>query len=336
MQPTYALRWWWNPARSRPVAAISRLNFSSWRWQETQNRLSRSFAASAVRNSAPHRRAPTTPIPHDARQRSRGRRIAGASPFPLGLTDRDRHRLGEHDARRRAAGAPAREHLARRRRHRPNGRRPLGAEVKRGADRIGPGLLGRLDRPHDLALRQLLQGEVALLVEDHRAVEVLLESRSAAVDPFRLFVTVAPPDLRRGDDDPAVALKRPRLETEIGVDQEHADDAVPALHRHGDLSLLAGLEARRRVEHDRSQFVHELDVGEQLLAIGGRHLLVRTGPVFQRLVVLVLLHLAVGDSLRLVPELLLRERRVAARAGGREVRDVAERPARVAVDAGPD
>src|SRR5438128_3437116 len=43
--------------------------------------------------------------------------------------------------------------------------------------------------------------------------------------------------------------------------------SVPALHRHGDLSLLAGLEARRRVEHDRGQFVHELDVCEQLLAV---------------------------------------------------------------------
>src|SRR5712691_1601162 len=336
MQPTYALRWWWNPARSRPVAAISRLNFSSWRWQETQNRLSRSFAASAVRNSAPHRRAPTTPIPHDARQRSRGRRIAGASPSPLELTDRDRHRLGEHHARGGAAWSAPGQHRASGGGHRPHRGRLFRPEVERGVQRVGARLLWRLDRPHNLTLCGLLRGEVTLLVEDHRAVEVLLESRSATIDPFRLFVAVASPNLWRSHNHPAVALDWPRLETEVGVDQEYPNDAVPALHRHGDLSLLAGLEARRRVEHDRSQFVHELDVCEQLLAVGRRHLLVRPGPVFQRLVVLVLLHLAVGDSLRLVPELLLRERRVAARAGGREVRDVAERPARVAVDAGPD
>ena len=114
-----------------------------------------------------------------------------------------------------------------------------------------------------------------------------------------------------------------RLETEVGVDEQHADNAVTALHAHRDLRLLPGPEARRRAERHRGILVHGPHVGEQLLAIGGGHLLVRAGAVLDGLVVLVLFDLAGREGLGLVSELVPREGRVATRAGGREVRDAA-------------
>src|SRR5216117_446648 len=121
------------------------------------------------------------------------------------LADDHRHRLGEHDARGGTAGPPSGQHRAGGRGHRSYRGRLLRPEVEHRAHRVGARLLRCLDRPYDLALGEFLRGEVALLVEDQHAVEVSLESRRPAIDPFRLFVAVAPPNLRRADDHPAVA-----------------------------------------------------------------------------------------------------------------------------------
>src|SRR5437667_419570 len=122
----------------------------------------------------------------------------------------------------------------------------------------------------------------------------------------------------------------------VGVDSVPTGAAVTALDAHRDLHLLPGSQARRHAERHRGVLVHGLHIGEELLAIGGGHLLVRAGAVLDGLIVLVLFDLAGREGLGLVSELVPREGRVATRAGGREVRDVAYRSARVTEDDVPD
>ena len=147
---------------------------------------------------------------------------------------------------------------------------------------------------------QLAEREAGRLVE------------TATPAPAASFRTIEIPTTYEGPD-----LEETAERSHLAVDE------LIALHADRDLRLLAGPQARRDVERGRRVLVHELHVGEQLLAIGGRHLLVGAGTLLDGLVVLGLLDLAGGKGLRLVPELVPRERRVAARAGGREVRDVA-------------
>src|SRR5438067_7530390 len=119
MQPTVVSFRWWNPARSLDARAVKRLNFSSWRWQATQKRSSRSLTTRPARKRPVITRAPTLPPAHSASRRTSGERWR--NPAEGRLVDRDGHRLGEYDARRRAGGASTWEHLASRRRHRPDG-----------------------------------------------------------------------------------------------------------------------------------------------------------------------------------------------------------------------
>ena len=116
------------------------------------------------------------------------------------------------------------------------------------------------------------------------------------------------------------------MEAQVSIDQEHADHALTALHVGRDLRLLPGLEARRSRERDPRQLIHQLHVGQELLPIGRRHLRVRARPVLDGPVVLGLLHLAGHERFRLAAQLLLVEGGVTARARGRQIGDVAERP----------
>src|SRR2546426_6387080 len=248
MQPTSGLRSWWSPARSVGWAATRRLNFSSWRWQETQKRLSRSLAASPARKRRARREAPTKHANPNAKRRASGRMVVAPPSSRCASAHGDRHRSGEHDARGRAGRAASGKHYPGWRGHRTDGGRPLRAVVERRRHRVRPWLGRRLDRPHNLAFGQLLRGKIRLLVVNDRAVQVLFEPGGAPVHPLRLFLAVAARDLRGTDDDPAVALNGSRLEPQVRVNEEHPHDALSTLHVHRDLRLLTGLQARRSID----------------------------------------------------------------------------------------
>src|SRR5437763_8742291 len=76
MQPTVVSFRWWNPARSLDARAVKRLNFSSWRWQATQKRSSRSLTTRPARKRPAITRAPTALPAHSASRRTSGRAMA--------------------------------------------------------------------------------------------------------------------------------------------------------------------------------------------------------------------------------------------------------------------
>src|SRR5262245_32339357 len=214
--------------------------FSSCRWHDTQKALSRSLAASPVKNNA----MPAT-IPTRLAIATRVPRLVDPTIATLhaGLTDGDGHRLGEDHPTRITPGARARR--GGRAHGDPAHRRGLLRSVEHhGSHRIGPWLLRRLQRPGHLAGGESLGREIGFLIPDDGGVDVLAE-RPATVDPLGLLFAGAVKDLRGTDNLPAVGLDDPRLASEIGIHERDADDLVAASRAHGDLDLLTRAQAGR-------------------------------------------------------------------------------------------